>query len=213
MAVPSSTPLPTPGAVLPLPGAPADLRARVLVVGVVPAPRFGREGEVVATARAVVERGADLVDVSLAARLLGPAARAVARPVVVRARDLEAAAAAGRAGAAVALLPAAVVDDAGHEHLDRTRVAVAVVVDDLAALAGAVSVARGAGVPVAFDSTRLAATEALAAEAVAVTDGCRLLRTSDVRRSRRVAEVLGAVLAARLPLDERPDRVERGRRG
>jgi hypothetical protein len=27
--------------------------------------------------------------------------------------------------------------------------------------------------------------------------GCRLIRTADVRRSRRVAEVMGAILAAR----------------
>lgn len=200
---------------LPLPGATADLRTRVLVAGVVPAPRFGREGEVVATARAVVERGADLVDVSLVPRLVGAAARAVERPVVVRALDLDAAAAAGRAGAAVALLPAAVLDDAGHERLDEADVAVAVVVDDLGALAAALAVAGRAGVPVAFDSTQLSALDALAAEAVAVTDGCRLLRTGDLRRSRRVAEVLGAVLTARAAGDDaaEPGRTERGHRG
>ena len=65
-------------------------------------------------------------------------------------------------------------------------------------MAAALALAARAGVPLAFDSTRLpAAPRPLAAEAVAVTDGCRLLRTADVRRSRRVAEVLGAVLGAR----------------
>lgn len=215
MAVPSSTPVPAPGSVLPLPGASADLRTRVLVAGVVPAPRFGREGEVVATARAVVDRGADLVDVSLVPRLVGAAARAVEQPVVVRAPDVAAAAVAGRAGAAVALLPTAVVDDAGRERLDEADIAVAVVVDDLGALAAARAVAGRAGVPVAFDSTQLSALDALAAEAVAVTDGCRLLRTGDIRRSRRVAEVLGAVLAARAADDDAaaPGPTERGHRG
>ena len=68
------------------------------------------------------------------------------------------------------------------------------------------AVAAAAGVATAFDSTRLPAGDALAAESLAVADGCRLLRTADVRRSRRVAEVLGAVLAARRPHDAGRDR-------
>ena len=63
-------------------------------------------------------------------------------------------------------------------------------------MAAGLEVARTAGVPLAFDSTALAGVDAVAAEAVAVTDGCRILCTTDVRRSRRIAEVLGAVLAA-----------------
>jgi hypothetical protein len=71
------------------------------------------------------------------------------------------------------------------------------VVHDPADLATGAAVAAGAGLPLAFDSTRLAPDDALAAESLAVSDGCRVLRTADVRRSRRVAEVLGAVLSAR----------------
>jgi dihydropteroate synthase len=39
----------------------------------------------------------------------------------------------------------------------------------------------------------------MAREAAAVAQGCRLLRTTDVRRSRRVAEVMAALLRARRP--------------
>jgi hypothetical protein len=52
-------------------------------------------------------------------------------------------------------------------------------------------------VPLAFDSTHWSGAAATAREAAAVAAGCRLLRSNDVRRSRRVAEVTGALLAAR----------------
>jgi len=152
---------------------------------------------VAATARAVAAAGADLVDVSLAPKLIGPAVRTGAVPVVATVGTLAAAAAAGRAGAALGLVPPDVVADASGDDLRAIGVPVAVVVADPADVAAATAVAARAGAPVAFDSTRLAPGDALAAESVAVTDGCRLLRTADVRRSRRVAEVLGAVLAAR----------------
>jgi hypothetical protein len=179
-----------------LPGGAVDLRARVLVAGVVPAPRFGRENEVVATARAVAARGADLVDVPPGGRLLGPAAGAVDVPVAVRVPGVDAAVAAGRAGAAVALVPPGAVAAAEADGVASPGVAMVLVVDDLAELAATLAAGERVGLPVAFDSTRLAAPDALAAEAVAITDGCRVLRTTDVRRSRRVAEVLGAVMAA-----------------
>jgi hypothetical protein len=181
-----------------------DLRGRVLVAGVVPAPRFGREGEVAATARAVAASGADLVDVSLAPRLLAAAARAVSVPVAATVTSLDQAAAAARAGAALALVPPDALADvlaAGgglpERAADLAGIALAVVVHDPAALPAGAAVAAGAGAPLAFDSTRLTSEDALAAESLAVSDGCRVLRTADVRRSRRVAEVLGAVLSAR----------------
>jgi hypothetical protein len=179
---------------LDLGGVVVDLAARVLVAGVVPEPRFGREAEVAATAGALVETGADLVDVSLAPRLVGPAVRAVAVPVVVRAETVEAAAAAGRAGASLILVPVGVLPDlvgAGDPP------PLAALVDDLAGLADARAVAERAGVPLALDSSRWAGAEAIAREAAGVAEGCRILRSADVRRSRRVAEVLSAVLAAR----------------
>lgn len=197
MVVPSRTPPPLDRDVVSLAGTPVDLRNRVLVVGVVPDPRFGRESEVAATAVAVAASGADLVDVSLGPRLVGPARHASPVPVVATVTSLDAAAAAGRAGAALALVPPDVAATTSHDDLRAVGVPLGLVVADLAGLAGALDVAGRVGAPVAFDSTRLPAADALAAESLAVTDGCRLLRTADVRRARRVAEVLGALLGAR----------------
>lgn len=187
-------------------GVPFDLRSRVLVAGVVPAPRFGRENEVAATARAVAASGADLVDVSLGPRLLGPARQASPVPVIASVASLDEAAVAGRAGAALVLVRSDVVAAASVDDVRAVGVALAVVVADSAGVAAAVDVAARVGAPVAFDSTRIPAVEALAAEALAVTDGCRLLRTADVRRARRVAAVLEAVLAARRTGSTRGDR-------
>lgn len=206
MVLPSRTPSPLGREVVSLAGAAIDLRSRVLVVGVVPAPRFGRENEVAATARAVAASGADLVDVSLGPRLVGPARHASPVPVVASVASLDAAAVAGRAGASLALLPPDVVAAASGDDLRAVGVPLAVVVADLAGVARAVDLAARVGAPVAFDSTRLPTPEALAAEALAVTDGCRLVRTADVRRARRVAEVLGAVLEARRAGSTRGDR-------
>jgi hypothetical protein len=197
VSVPSRTPPPLDRDVVSLAGTPVDLRSRVLVVGVVPAPRFGRETEVAATAVAVAATGADLVDVSHGPRLVGPARRASPVPVVATVTSLDAAADAGRAGAALALVPSDVTAAASGEDLRAVGIPLAVVVADPAGVAGAVALAGRVGAPVAFDSTRFTVTQALAAEALAVTDGCRLVRTADVRRTRRIAEVLGAVLGAR----------------
>jgi hypothetical protein len=195
---------------LSMPGGEVVRRAGVLVAGVVPAPRFGRENEVVATVAAVAARGADLADVSHGPRLIGPAVRAGAAPVTTRATTVDEAAAAARAGASVVLLPVEVADavdpaDVGvgpggpasetTPTLSGSVVAVLVsAVDDLAS--GRVAAAR-LGASLAFDSTALGPEVALAAEAVAVVEGCRLLRTADVHRSRRVATVLHALSEAR----------------
>lgn len=208
-ATPSSPPTPD-GTTLPLPGEEVDLRTRVLVVGVVPPPRFGRENEVVATVDALAGRGADLVDVSHGPRLVGPAARASRVVIAARGDSLDAAAAAGRAGAAVVFVPAAVAaaadpselglggdPDEGRSDAPLGGAAVVVVVTAVEELATGRAVADRLRVPLAFDSTRLAPHDALAGEAAAVVDGCRLLRTADVRRSRRVATVLTALCEAR----------------
>jgi hypothetical protein len=169
-----------------------DLRTRVLVAGVVPPPRFGREGEVLATAASLRAAGADLVDVSLPPRLSGPVARAGDVPVAMRAGTAAEAAAARRAGAEVVMVPPDAADDAAGESG-----AVAVVVDDLAGVGAARDVAGRLGAPLAIDASRWSGPEAVGREAAAVSLGCRLIRTADVRRSRRVAEVMGALLAAR----------------
>ena len=173
-----------------------DLRSRVLVAGVVSPPRFGREGEVLATAAAVRAAGADLVDVSLPPRLSGPVVRAGELPVAVRAGTAAEAAAARRAGAQVVLVPPEAAADTASEAGAEAG-AVAVVVDDLAGVSAAREVAGRLGAPLAIDASRWSGPEAVGKEAAAVSLGCRVIRTADVRRSRRVAEVMGALLAAR----------------
>jgi hypothetical protein len=163
---------------------------RVLVAGVVPAPRFGREAEVLAAARAVRAAGADLVDVSLPPSLLGPVARAGdVGPVVARVADGDEADVARRAGAAAVLVPPSAARAAG----DASRGPTVVVVDEV----GDMAAAGSAGLPLALDVSRRSGADAIGAEAAAIALGCRVVRTADVRRSRRVAEVMGAILAAR----------------
>lgn len=193
MAAPTPLPAPVAGADLVLAGEPVDLQARVLVAGVVPPPRFGREGEVLATAAAVRAAGADLVDASLPPRLAAPVARAGTGPLAMRAASVADAEAARRSGADLVFA----APDLAGELAGGPGPAVAILVDDLAALAGARAVADRHGLPLAIDATAWAGPEAMGREAAAVALGCRLIRTADVRRSRRVAEVMGAILAAR----------------
>ena len=218
MPAPSPPPVVHIAASLDLEGVPVELAVRVLVAGVVPEPRFGREAEVAVTAGAVAEAGADMVDVSLAPRLIGPAVRAVPVPVAVRVGSGVAAAAAGRAGAALLLVPVALLPEVAEAlrhaapsappsaHASRSAPAPAsarrspalvALVDDLPGVGEARAAADRAGVPLAFDSSRVSGAVAIAREAAAVAEGCRILRTADVRRSRRVAEVMTAILAAR----------------
>lgn len=176
---------------LDLRGHPHDLRTRALVAAVVPAPRFGREGEVQAAVGRAAAAHADLADVSLEPRLIGPVARGPV-PVCARVPDLRHAAAAHAAGAALVLVPHDVAAAAVAEGL-----AVAVVVDDVGELAGAAPSAEALGVPLAFDAGRRADADAMAQEATALACGCRIVRTTDVRRTRRVVEVVAALLEAR----------------
>jgi hypothetical protein len=178
---------------------PVDLATRALVAGVVPAPRFAREAELLAAANATADAGADLIDVSLEPKLVGAAARSARRPVVSRVATADEARAAHHAGAQLVLVPPdllAQVDDETDETKDRNQ-AVAVVVDDLAQIDEARAQARRNQRLLAIDTTRMSGDEALAVEAVALAAGCRIVRTTDVRRTRRVVEVVAAVLEAR----------------
>lgn len=208
MIASSTPPVPRVTAALRLGGVDVDLSSRVLVAGVVPAPRFGRESEVVATARALAAGGADLVDVSLPPRMIGPVAAGAPVPVMVRCSSLDESAAAVRAGAAVVAVTAEIVREAvarrradepneGRDHPGGATVVL--IIDELARLADAWALAGQLGLALAVDSTRCTGAGAIAHEAMAVAEGCRLIRTLDVRRSRRVAEVMGAVLAHRRP--------------
>lgn len=169
-----------------------DLRWRALVAATVPAPRFGWESEVLATVRAVGQAGADLAVASLSPQLVGHAARGSGMPIALKVSSREAAEAAFRARAALVLVPvglAAAAAEAGW--------AAAVLVDDLGAIDGARSLAQDSRMPVAVDTSGLPPTEALAVESAAIPSGCRLVCTTDVRRTRRVVETVAALLAAR----------------
>ena len=174
---------------------PVDLATRALTAAAVAPPRFGREAELQAAAKAVTAAGADLVDVSLEPRLVGSVARGGGLPVATRVAAVESAEAARAAGASVLLIAADLTDLADRAATERWPAAL--VVDDLADIEAARGAAESHGFPLAIDTTRLTATDAMAHEAVAITSGCRIVRTTDVRRTRRVVEVLAALLEAR----------------
>jgi hypothetical protein len=173
---------------------PIDLATRALVVAVVPTPRWGREAEVLAGVRQATEAGADVVEVPAEPRLLGPAAAADLVPVAARVATADAARAAVSAGARLLLVPApqalSVVDDpaAGEWPL-------ATLVTD--APAGRDAIAADPDRPVALDVTALPAIDGVAETSLALSVGVRLVRTGDVRRTRRVVEVMARLLEAR----------------
>jgi hypothetical protein len=169
-----------------------DLRWRALVGAVIAAPRFGGESEVLAAVRAAGQAGADLAVTSLPPRLVGPATRAGAVPIAAKVSSLEAVEVAAEVGAALVLVPVDLVGAA-----NAAGATVAVLIDDVGDIARAGSVIRDRPVPLAIDTSAIPTREeALAVESVAVPLGCRLLCTSDVRRTRRVVETVAALLAA-----------------
>jgi hypothetical protein len=197
-----------------------DLATRALVVAVVPSPRWAREAEVVAGVRAAADGGADLVEVPADPRLLGPAAQLDVVPVAVRVTTPSAAKAASAAGASLLLVPAESLDvvTAGDGLLDpageprksgepgERRGAVpgrplAVMVQDIAGIQrfrSGSSVAPIEGeLPVAFDSLHLTDVDLVAETTLALSVGARLVRTHDIRKVRRVVEVIAAVLEVR----------------
>jgi hypothetical protein len=176
-----------------------DLRWRALVGAVVAAPRFGRESEVLATVRAAGNAGADIAVTSLPPRLVGPATRAGGLPVAARVSSLEAVRAASEAGAALVLVPADLVGDVA----DGGTTTVALLVDDVADIDRARTVIGDRPVPLAVDTSAATPEDALAIESVAVPWGCRLVCTTDVRRTRRVVETVAALLAAQHGQDDR----------
>lgn len=192
MIAPALPPVPRVDLTLSLGGAEIDLRCRALVAAAIPAPRFGRESEVVASLRAARQAGADLVEASLPAGLIGPAARRGDLPIAVRAASIEAAAAARGAGASLLLLRAELV-----AQVAAAGWAAALLVDGLGDLAAGRQLAERHGLPVAIDTYRLRPVDALAVESAAISAGCRIVISCDVRRTRRVVATVGALLAAR----------------
>lgn len=212
---PARPPAPLVGTTARIGGECLDLGKRVLVAGVVPAPRFGREAEVQAGAAAVLALGADLVDVPPPARFAGVVAGTAGHHVSVRVSSVDQVVSARAAGvevimASLALTAALAGGDPAVTHHDRDSAGgpaglagVVVLVDDPAGVPAGRAQAERWSVPLAFDSTHWSGAAATAREAAAVAAGCRLLRSNAVRRSRRVAEVTGALLAARRQ-DDRP---------
>ncbi|HEY8547465.1 MAG TPA: hypothetical protein VIL36_20525 [Acidimicrobiales bacterium] len=174
-----------------------DLATRAVVVGVVPTPRFGREAEVVAGVRALAGAGADVVEVPAEPRLLGPAVGAVdGLPVAAQVTTAEAASAAWSAGARLLLVPADQVAGvvAGRPERGGADWQIAALVTT--AEAGRDQVLDGAGL-VAIDTTALDRVDGVSEESLALAVGVRVVRTSDIRRTRRVVEVMAHLLEAR----------------
>jgi len=107
-----------------------------------------------------------------------------------------------RADLATVLADPAKGDD-DHEEIDVRDGAVApssawpvaVLVDSAAA--GRDTVVEDPDRPVAIDVTGLSGPDAVSEESLALAVGVRVIRTSDVRRTRRVVEVMDHLLAAR----------------
>jgi hypothetical protein len=194
MSLSAAPPVAAVGTTLTLQGRDVDLATRALVVAVVPPPRWARESEVVAGVRAAAAGMVDVVEVPPEPRLLGPAARVAEVPVAARVTTPEAAAAAASAGAAVVLVPA--------EHVE------VVAADDRAeawqvvTLVGEARAARDAVREdprrvVALDVTGRSGADAVSEESLALAVGARMIRSGDVRRTRRVVEVMARLLEAR----------------
>jgi hypothetical protein len=69
--------------------------------------------------------------------------------------------------------------------------------DGLANLPAALDAATARGWPLAVDVGGWSGPAAVARETAAIAGGCRLVVTADPRRTRRVVEVMAAVLGAR----------------
>lgn len=195
MSVPLALPpVTTPDLGLSFGAGPIDSTTRALVVAVVPPPRWGREAEVLAGVRQAAEAGADVVEVPAEPRLLGPAVGADLAPVAARVTSPSEARAAWAAGARLLLVPApqapAIVDD--PEVGDRQ---LATLVADARSARDAI--ADHPDRPVALDVTGLAPIDAVAEASLALAVGVRLVRTGDLRRTRRVVEVMAHLLEAR----------------
>jgi hypothetical protein len=194
-----------------------DLATRALVVAVVPPPRWGREAEVLAGVAAAAEAGADVVEVPADPRLLGPAAAQGDSPVTAQVETAAAARAALAAGASFVLVPHDRLDDvvgsapdddptaSGPTNGRAPRPGAAadpsapgrVVTVVATARAGRDAVAAEPTRPVALDVAALSGADAVSEESLALAVGVRLVRTGDVRRTRRVVEVMAHLLEAR----------------
>lgn len=190
-----------------------DLASRALVVTVVPSPRWARESEVISGVHAAADSGADIVEVPADPRLLGPAAQLGVLPVAARVTTTSAARAALTAGAGLLLVPAENLDlvmssdvqnvdddPAADRHQESLAGRLAVMVRAISDIperrAGQLPSAEGE-LPVAFDTLHLTDVDLVAEATLAISLGARLVRTHDIRKVRRVVEVIASLLEAR----------------
>lgn len=145
--------------------------------------------------RAAALAAADVVEVPAEPRLLGPAAASGELPIAARVETATAARLAWHAGASLLLVPKdaldAVVD--GQGPTDEWQLAVLVET----ARQGRDAVQASPERPVVLDVTGLTGADAVSEESLALSVGVRLVRTADLRRSRRVVEVMAHLLEAR----------------
>lgn len=195
MSVSPAPPVPVVSAGLTLLDRSVDLTTRAVVVAVVPTPRFGREAEVVAGVYAAASAAADVVEVPAEPRLLGPAAAKAEVPLAARVETADAARAAWSAGARLLLVPAAAIDEvvAGQGPADEWQLAAMV----QTAKQGRDAVQAHPDRLVGLDVTGLSGADAVSEESLALAVGVRLIRTADLRRSRRVVELMAHLLEAR----------------
>jgi hypothetical protein len=195
MSVPAVLPpVTTPDLGLSFGAGPIDLTTRALVVAVVATPRWGREAEVLAGVRQAAEAGADVVEAPAEPGLLGPAAGAGIVPVAARVTTAEGARAAWSAGARLLLVPASQAPEVADDPAAGDWQLATLVAD---ARGGRDAVAAHPGRPVALDVTGRPPVDAVAEASLALAVGVRLLRTGDLRRTRRVVEVMAHLLEAR----------------
>jgi hypothetical protein len=195
MSVPAVLPpVTTPDLGLSFGAGPIDLTTRALVVAVVATPRWGREAEVLAGVRQAAEAGADVVEAPAEPGLLGPAAGAGIVPVAARVMTAEGARAAWSAGARLLLVPASQAPEVADDPAAGDWQLATLVAD---ARGGRDAVAAHPGRPVALDVTGRPPVDAVAEASLALAVGVRLLRTGDLRRTRRVVEVMAHLLEAR----------------
>jgi hypothetical protein len=187
---------------LPLGDRIADLSSRALIVAVAPEPRFAREAEVIAWVRQARDAGADVVEVPADPRLLGPAAGEGGGAVTAQASTRAACDAVLAAGAAFVLVPSGAVDavlavdpDAAPGTPPEPLRREVVLVDDVRS--GRAALDREPDRPVALDVSRLTGVDAVSEESLGLAVGLRLVRTTDLRRTRRVVEVMAHLLEAR----------------
>jgi hypothetical protein len=166
-----------------------DVTRRALVVGPVVGP------DSVDVAEHLVAAGADALELDAVGADVARVRARLDVPIVVRFGDTESLRSALAAGASAAVVPGGSADP---EQLELIVAAAASVVIDPGALATVTALERAGLPPSRIVSAAITDPgSGPGPVAAAITAGVRVVRTTDVRTARRVADVLAAVMAAR----------------